>query len=216
MIAGAAQGDVDRRREFARTYLPVVRAYLGARWRGTRHMDALDDAVQDVFVDCFREEGALGRADPSRGARFRTFLYGVARNVALRHEERGRLRKETQGESGFEHAVPADESSLSVVFDRSWARALMRRAMDRQRQRAATAGAEALRRVELLRLRFQEGLPVRDIAARWGEDPAAVHRWFRKAREEFREALVEEVRFHHAGTPAEVERECAALLELLS
>ena len=29
-----------------------------------------------------------------------------------------------------------------------------------------------LRRVELLRLRFQEGLPVRDIARRWAEDAA--------------------------------------------
>jgi len=217
IVQGAAAGDPGLRREFARVYLPIVRSYLGARWRGSGYLTHLEDAVQDVFVDCFREGGALGRADPDRGARFRTFLFGVVRNVALRYEERRHRSKEQQGETGFEGRIEADESSLSHVFDRAWARALMRRAMERQQRDAAARGAEAARRVELLRLRFQEGLPIREIAARWDTDPAVVHRQYRTAREEFQEALVAEVRFHNtAATDADVRRECAALLDLLA
>jgi len=131
-VKGAAEGRADARHEFARTYLPIVRAYLGARWRGTGYIGHLEDAAQDVFVDCFKERGALDRADPNRGARFRTFLFAVVRNVALRHEERRARRREEQQETGFGERVAADDEALSQVFDRAWAQALMRRAMDRQ------------------------------------------------------------------------------------
>ena len=42
--------------------------------------------------------------------------------------------------------------------------AIMAEAAQLQRTRAAERGAEALQRVELLRLRFEENLPVRAIA----------------------------------------------------
>ena len=215
IVIGAARGDIDHRREFARTYLPIVRAYLGARWRGSGYAHALEDAVQDVFLDCFRDGGALGRADPERGARFRTFLFGVVRNVALRHEERRHRRREEQPPSGLHERTPAEEDALSVVFDRAWARAILQRAAERQRLAAEESGEDALRRVEILRLRFQEGLPIRDVAVRLGMDAAVAHRQYRTAREEFQRALFDEVRFHGGGTQGEVERECRSLLDLL-
>jgi len=214
-VRGAAEGGVEARRDFARTYLPIVRAYLGARWRGTGYIGHLEDAVQDVFVDCFKERGALHRADPDRGARFRTYLFAVVRNVALRHEERRTRRREQQQETGFGDHIATNDDALSHVFDRAWAQALMRRAMERQAEDAKEKGDDAQRRVEILRLRFQEGLPIREIAERWEMDAAVVHRQYRTAREEFQAALVTEVRFHSEGTEAEVNQECAALLELL-
>jgi RNA polymerase sigma-70 factor (ECF subfamily) len=66
--------------------------------------------------------------------------------------------------------------------------------------------------VELLRARFHEGLPIRDIARRWGTDAAALHHEYAKARQEFKAALLEVVAFHHPGSPTEVEQECANLL----
>jgi hypothetical protein len=69
--------------------------------------------------------------------------------------------------------------------------------------------------VELLRLRFQDGLPIREIARRWGADAAALHHEYAKARQEFQAALLEVVAFHHPGTPAEVEQACANLLTSL-
>jgi RNA polymerase sigma-70 factor (ECF subfamily) len=91
----------------------------------------------------------------------------------------------------------------------------MREAAERQAERAGRDGEAALRRVELLRLRFQEGLPVREIARRWAVDPATLHREYARARKEFKAALLDVMAFYHPGSPADAERECAELLELL-
>jgi RNA polymerase sigma-70 factor (ECF subfamily) len=206
VIRGAAEGRSSDREEFARRYLPVVRAYLGARWRGTPLAQQVEDGVQEVFLDCFKRDGALGRVDPARP--FRAFLFGVARNVALRVEERRARGRERPAESGAD--FPADDPGLSAVFDRAWALTLLEEAV--ARHRAAGDG----RRAELLRLRFEEDLPVREIAARWREDPARVHKEYARAREEFKRALLEVVAFHHPGPPGEVERECERLLDLFA
>ena len=69
-----------------------------------------------------------------------------------------------------------------------------------QRDRATERGLDAIQRVELLRLRFEENLPIRDIAVRWDTDPAIVHKSYAIARKEFRSALLEVVAFHHPGS----------------
>jgi RNA polymerase sigma-70 factor (ECF subfamily) len=207
VIAAAAAGSAGARDELARRYLGVVRAYLGARWRGSALGQDLDDAVQDVFAECFRPGGVLDAVAAGRVPHFRAFLYGVVRNVARRFEAR-------QARALPLPDVEATEEGLSRLFERSWARAVMAEAADRQRQRAATSPA-AVRRVELLRLRFEEGLPIRAIAARWGEEAARLHHEYATARKEFKEALLEVVAFHQPGSSAEVEQEAAALLQAL-
>jgi len=81
---------------------------------------------------------------------------------------------------------------------------------------AESKGDEALRRVEILRLRFQDGLPIREIAVHLGMDPAKVHHDYATARAEFRKALEQIVAFHSSGSPALVEKECERLLTVLS
>jgi RNA polymerase sigma-70 factor (ECF subfamily) len=212
LIRAAARGETAEREAFARRYLPAVEAYLRARWRGTRHFEQVDDAVQDVFLDCFREGGALDRVDPDRRGGFRAFLYGIARIVALRHEEgRGRGR-EAQASSSEIDALPDDVERLSVVFDRAWALGLLRQAAALHAERARSRGEDAVRRVELLRLRFEENRPIREIARLRDEDPARLHRDYSRARREFKDALLDVLAEHHAGTPAEVEAEGARLL----
>jgi RNA polymerase sigma-70 factor (ECF subfamily) len=66
VIRAAAAGSAADREELARRYLGVVRAYLAARWRGSPLRDDLDDATQDVFVECFRAGGALFHAETKR------------------------------------------------------------------------------------------------------------------------------------------------------
>jgi len=101
------------------------------------------------------------------------------------------------------------------VLDREWARCLMMQAAEHHRRTALTLGAAARQGVELLRLRFEEDLAVRDIAARWGEAPEVVHRRYRHAREEFRRSLLKVVAFHHPEA-TNLEEECRRLLSLLS
>ncbi|MFL5341385.1 MAG: sigma-70 family RNA polymerase sigma factor [Gemmataceae bacterium] len=208
LIRDAAAGDAAARDRFGQVYLQVVRAYFTARWRGARH--DVEDAAQDVFVECFRAGGLLAKADPERDGGFRAFLLGAARNVARRHETRVRPAAELPAE------LPADESGPAEAFERAWARALVREAARIQEQRAWASGPAAVRRVELLRLRFGDGLPIREIAARWGVDAAWLHHQYATARDDFRSALREVVAFHHPdASPAEAERECGELIRLL-
>src|SRR5262245_9274739 len=211
VIRAAAAGSPTDREALARRYVSVVRAYLAARWRGAALLPERDDAVQEVFVECFRRGGALEAAGAGRVPSFRAFLYGVVRNVARRFEARpappaGPLPEE----------IDADEASQSRLFDRTWAEAIMAEAARVQRERAAERGPEAVRRVELLELRFEQGLPIRDIARRWGVEPAAVHHAYALARKEFRAALLEVVAFHSPGGPEALEREAAGLLRALA
>jgi RNA polymerase sigma-70 factor (ECF subfamily) len=211
VIQAAAAGDTAERSHFARLYERVIRSYLGARWRCSALLAQIDDAVQEVFVECFKQGGVLDRAERDRGGGFRPFLYGVVRNVARRFES-GRARPVEQANLD---GLAADEGSLSRIFDRAWAKAIMREAAERQAERARQIGTDALKRVELLRLRFHDNLPIRDIAAGWNVDAALLHHEYAKARREFKEALLEVMAFHYPGAPADVERACAELLTIL-
>jgi RNA polymerase sigma factor (sigma-70 family) len=214
VIAAAAEGCAAQRAAFAQRYQRVIRAYLAARWRNTPYLQDLDDAVQEVFVACFQRDGFLARAQRDRPGGFRAFLYGVVRNVARHLEARRSRDRQAAGDVDL-NQVPADEESQARLFDRAWARSLLREAARRQEDHARRTGAAALRRVELLRLRFHDGLTIRAIAARWQIEAATLHHDYAKARQEFKTALAEVVGFHHPGTAAEIERECVNLLSLL-
>jgi RNA polymerase sigma factor (sigma-70 family) len=214
-VEDAAGGHEGARDEFARLYLPVVRAYLGARWRDNVLRSDVDDAAQEVFVDFIKPGGALSRVNRDRGG-FRAFLFGVTRIVARRHEERNgrRGRVEAPLDSEVERR-PAAADGPSKVFDRAWARAIMRAAHRRHARRAEKKNEQAVERVELLRLRFEQGLPIREIAARWGKDAGVMHHQYAQARLEFSVALYDTVAVQHGGSPAAVRRECGLLLGLL-
>ena len=66
LIRKASAGEDEGRRRFAGRYEPFVRALLAARWRGSRLVGEIDDAVQDVFVECFHADGVLRRLDADR------------------------------------------------------------------------------------------------------------------------------------------------------
>jgi RNA polymerase sigma-70 factor (ECF subfamily) len=139
-------------------------------------------------------------------------LYGVVRIVALRFETRRRGQREHQFPKEMDlEEVAGSEDDLAEVFDRAWAKNLFREAAQLQQQRALKIGGKSWQRVELLRLRFQQGMPIREIARGWQIDAAEVHHEYAKARQEFKEALLEVMAFHHPGTPAEIEEECARL-----
>ena len=64
--------------------------------------------------------------------------------------------------------------------------------------------------------RFKKGLSIREISESWDTTSVDLFREFAKAREEYRQILMEVVGFYQPGTAAEVEKECAALRELIS
>jgi DNA-directed RNA polymerase specialized sigma24 family protein len=214
-IARAASGEVEARSAFGHTYLPVVRCFLEARWRATPLAPELDDAVQEVFVECLRRDGVLSRAAQERGD-LRGLLFGVSRNVAARFEERAakRLRRDQAAGSAID-GIPARDPSLSIVFDREWARTLMRLAGERMQAAAAHGSAGARLRVELLELRFAQGRPIRAIAREWDVDADSVHRAYARAREEFRLCLRRVLAEHTVRTEVDLDAEVGRLFELL-
>jgi RNA polymerase sigma-70 factor (ECF subfamily) len=216
LIEGAASGEDRDRIEFVRRYGDVAKAYLRKRWGASPLIQDLDDAVQEIYVECFRENGALSRANPARSGGFRAFYFGVIRNVARRHESQTRRRnRNALSDFDFER-LPSGEDGLAEAFDRAWAKAIMRQAGEVLQKQALTSGEAAEERVELLRLRFYQDKPIREIAALWNEDPARLHHEYARARREFEAALFDVVGWHHRGTPAAIREECVRLLSLLA
>ena len=216
IIEAAAVGGSEASDHFAQRYGPTIRAYLTARWKNSAFLTNVDDAIQDVFIECFKQGGLLSKADRERGTGFRTFLFAATRNVALRFESR-QARDYAQQPAGETELAQVEkhEADLSVIFDRAWAKSLLKEAADRQKQQAQEKGEKAIRRIELLRLRFEEGLPIREIAQKWQCNAAVLHHEYARARQEYKEALLEVVAFHHPGTEEEIQQECINILKYL-
>lgn len=196
LVDGAAAGVEDQRTEFARRYTPFIRTYLVARWRGSAYIGLVDDTLQEVFVECFRIAGVLQRVDDLEGS-FRAFLCGAIRNVALRAERDRATGREIQVGSSFgiDERIATGEDATRVL-DRAWARTLLDLAGEQLKRRARSKGEDAVRRTEILRLRFEAGIPIREIARAWGEPAERIHQEYRRARAEFLECLEGELSRH--------------------
>ena len=217
LIHDAAAGSNGACKTFVERYESLIRRSLAARWQRTPYLVDLDDAVQEVWVHCFLDQGALSRAEPGRGANFRAFLLGVVRRVAQAFETRKARQLRRQNPATFHpEQLIADDTSMSKAFDRAWAVSVIREALEVYRVRAAATGGDCLRRFELLRLRFHENIPIRDIAKKWSEEAKRVHWAYARARQEFKTALKEVLGLHLSCSPENLEAECDRLLDHLS
>jgi RNA polymerase sigma-70 factor (ECF subfamily) len=209
LIRAAAAGSHSASDQFAKQYEPVIRRFLMARWNSGPWQKQIDDAVQDVFVECIRPGGILGKMESGIASGFRAYLFGVVRNVIRRYESRKDLQLLVRD-------VVSDESSLGKVFDREFARAVMKEASQVQTKAAEELGPAAVLRIKLLHTRFHDNLPIRDIAKQWAVDPAWLHHEYATARAEFRQALMKVIATHQPmATDAENEKTCKELLAAL-
>ena len=210
LIHSAANGSAVATNQFAIRYEPILRKSLRYRWTDPRRMRLIDDAVQEILIECIRPGGVLSKANSECPGGFRAFLYGVTRNVMRRFES----SPDWHSISVQDPAV--DESSLGKVFDREFARAVMKEASLLQHRIAELQGPAALRRVELLRARFHDDLSIREIAKRWSVEPVWLHHEYARARDEFRDARLNIIRTQQPmATDAENEVTCRQLLGLL-
>ncbi len=203
-------------KKFARRYQQMIRACLVDRWRGKPLAACIDDVVQEVWHDCFKAQGALERADPHQGE-FRGFLFGVVRTCALRAESmRARERGRMAADASDLDTLVAKGDRLSVMFDRQWARAVVHEARRVQTEHAKSKGEPALRRLEMLRMRFEEDCMPRRIAEQMGLSADVVSQELLRAKNEFLAALAEVIAFHHPHASASwIEDEVKRILDLL-
>jgi RNA polymerase sigma factor (sigma-70 family) len=216
MILGAAARRPEDQERFAALYTPMVKAYLAARWRLPILHEDVEDAAQEVMLQCFRREGALESVDPALGSGFRAFLYGVTRNVAAMTERKSARTHEAQAAHSGVFERMNDEASLSHVFDQGWAEVVVREARSHLQRRALMRGGSALLRARALELRYQEGLPPREIALRLGLAAKQVYRLLEDGQTDFQDALLEVMAVHvPTASRPELEQKCADLLLLL-
>jgi hypothetical protein len=216
LLEGVLRGDAASNARFVGFYFPVVLAYLQGRWRKRALVQDAEDAAHEVLVDFLREGGALERCDAESPLSFRTYLLGVTRKVALRCEERERLRHERNGALDSYDLAP-DESQVdpALLFDRRWALGILGEALGRMRSAAADGDGGVARELALLHERFFDGRSIATIAAERGEDAARLHHEYARARRTFEAALIDTLRDHARGDRAIAPEDLADLLGLL-
>ena len=156
------------------------------RWRKTPLQAEVDDAVQDTFVECMRQDGPLERAEEDRGD-FRGYLFGVVASRGLSTSKNARAAGRTTMQTRTSPRSKAATRTVSAVFDRQWAHTLMREAGDLMRVRAAASSprCEAASRTYCA---CDSPRSCRSVRSQFNGsmEPDAVHRAYAKAREEFR------------------------------
>ncbi len=147
-----------------------------------------------------------------RAGGFRAYLYGITRNVATTLRT-ARLRD--AGENTELEGASSDEATLSEAFDRAFAQATVREARHVMAMHAANDPAAAMRLLAL-ELMYEEGLPSREVASRLGLEPVAVYPLLTRARNDFKDALMQVMAENHPGeTLPELERRCQSVLSAL-
>ena len=132
-----------------RTYWYPVYAHV--RFRGHNVEDARD-LTQEFFARLLRYK-TIGRADPDRG-RFRSFILGSLKHVLCDAHDYARAKKrggdsitvswdQERAEDRFAHEA-RDGDSPDIVFERSWATALLERAANRLYEEYRTSDRDTL------------------------------------------------------------------------
>ncbi|MHB0960368.1 MAG: RNA polymerase sigma factor [Pirellulaceae bacterium] len=153
--------------EFIEIYEPLV--YQLARQRGLQDADARE-LCQEVFVAV---SSAIERwqPDPAR-AKFRTWLFRIARNLIVHALVVRRRHPQGTGDSDFYALLeqqPAPDSEEATEFDQEYRQQLLRWAADRVRGQFHSTTWEAFW------LTSVEGQEVRQVAARLGMSVGAVY-----------------------------------------
>ena len=145
---------------------------LGVALRILRRRALAEEAVQDAFVQVWRN---AGRFDPARGGA-RAFLYAILRNRAL-NILRGEAR--TDLTDAVDHEVPSEEAGPEEVVERLSEAGALRRCLE---------GLDPRRRRAIV-LAYAHGLTHGELAGRLGLPLGTVKSWLRRSLLSLKECL---------------------------
>lgn len=172
--------------ELWETFGPVLRAQLFRWGRGRIGVETVQDLSQETLAAL---STAIDRHDPSRGARFSTWLLAIARYTLGDEMDRRNAQKRGSGvkprslEDEFRAASPEEgpgESYEREVFEAKVGAAL----------RAAERDCEFMD-FAVYRMRVFDGLTGREVAASLGVSPPTVSRRLTAVRKLLRQRLFE-------------------------
>ncbi|HTI72951.1 MAG TPA: sigma-70 family RNA polymerase sigma factor [Candidatus Limnocylindria bacterium] len=204
-----------------RGYWPAIYAYVRREGHG---IEEARDLTQAFFVDFIKREH-LSRLVHTRG-RFRSFLLTFLKHFLSDERDKARAQKRG-GDLHFlsvdefteeeRHAFePSERATPESVFERRWAEALLKRALDRLRGEYAREGRSTL--FEALK-DLQPGKHGEQSYATLGPQlglsenglKTAVHRMRQRHRQILREEIA-----HTVSRPEEIDEEIRHLLAVLA
>jgi len=170
--AGFAEGNIDIWREFIDREVPLLYGMFMKCWPNP---SLAEELVQKTVFDAVR---GCGSYDPSRGSP-EEWIFGIARN---------NIRIEIRKRAG-RPSVNGDISRYLEVID---TRPLPNEVLEQEETievvRSALSRLESKEQA-VLRAKYIEGLPARDIAQQMGITEKAVHNLLYRARISFRQKL---------------------------
>jgi RNA polymerase sigma-70 factor (ECF subfamily) len=199
--------------------------YLFLRRQGIAQYDA-QDLTQGFFADLIASR-AYKRADQAKG-RFRSFLLGALKHFVADARDRERAQKRGGGITPVQldeaaiseaevQAARSDHWSADRVYEREWAAALLRQALDRLDQECVLAGKGAL--FDGLKSHLGAGtgtaVPYEELAAALARPAVTLRSDVSRLRGRYRAILREEV----SGTviePSEVDEELRHLCQVMA
>ena len=203
-----------------RTYWYPLYAYIRRAGHGSE--DAQD--LTQSFLSQLLAKGGLSMADPQRG-RFRTFLLTALKHYLVDEHRRatalkrggGSVFQPLEADDGEERYQfePVDLASPDVLYDRSWAKAVLAQALSRLREEYASSkhgpGFEALKDYVWGE---RSGLSCAELGREIGMSEEAAKKAVQRMRQRFAQLLREQIA-ETVNTPAELEDEIRHLSTLL-
>jgi RNA polymerase sigma factor (sigma-70 family) len=221
VLAARTVGSERALNELCRAYWYPIYAYL--RRTGSGPQDA-EDLTQGFFAH-FLSSGSLETAAKERG-RFRSYLLGALKNHTADEWRRKTAQKRGGGATVFsiDQLVaeerfanePAHDASPDVLYDQSWAYAVLGETMARLREYYAGLGKSPLfAEIEGCISWEKSDRSYADIALRLGLTEQAVRFAVHQFRKRYQSVLRQQI-MDTVATPEEAEREIAYLCEVLS
>ncbi len=174
--------------ELWETFGPVLRGQLAKWGRGRIGVETVRDLTQETLAAL---SDSIDRYDPSRGARFSTWLLSIAKH-ALGDEidrrmalKRGGGRKPTEFDERFMGEAATIEAD--AAYEQSVFRAKVYAAI-----RKTETEAEFMP-FQVYRMRVFDGMPGKDVAVQLGVSEPTVSRYLQRIRELLRRRLAETI-----------------------
>jgi RNA polymerase sigma-70 factor, ECF subfamily len=173
LVAQSRQGDIDAYSELVRIYQARLRAYTAAYIRCGA--DVLD-LVQEAFLDGLKN---IDRFDTQR--EFGPWIFAICRN-RIRNHIRTIHRRVEQPAADVEVEIALEKRLAS---DGSTGEGLE----DKLLQLRQCMGQLKERHRQMIALRYQENLHVKEIAARFEQSPASITMFFQRIRSILRKCM---------------------------
>ena len=189
--------------ELWETFGPVLRAQLTKWGKGRIGIETVRDLTQETLAAL---SDSIDRYDPSRGARFSTWLLSIAKHALGDEIDRRKALKRGAGRKPSELDERFMSQSTMIEAD-----SIYHQSVFRAKVYAAIRKAEAecdFMQFQVYRMRVFDGTPGKGVAEQLGISEPTVSRHLQRVRDQMRKRLAEIVALY-SFTPeeaAEVER----------